>query len=152
MSLVRLARTEDLGFCSEHGSRSDATCEKGYKSLACCIKQTQKLTTSDSRWGIMQNWMKTRTEYPVELPFFPVSHTHSSAKMHIIFHYTRGKCHHRWTGASLGWERVENTVGAAWHPSSALLWGDSVGSSEELTQPINSSFRQCMSRNHRTDV
>ena len=150
MSPVSLDRVAELMFCSELGSHSDATCEKIYKSLACCFKQTQKLTVPDSWWGITLNWMKTRTAYAVELPC--VSHTRVLAKTWVIFHYMRGKCHHYRTGALLGRERVENTVGAAWHPSFALLWGDSVGSSEELTQPINSPFWHCMSRNYRTDV
>lgn len=48
MSLVGLDRARELTFCYEFGSHSDATCEKVYKSLACCIEQTQKLTTPDS--------------------------------------------------------------------------------------------------------
>lgn len=152
-SLVGLDRARELTFCYELGSHSDATCEKIYKSLAGCIKQTQKLTLPDIWCGIILNWMKTWTEYPVELPLSSPCLTRMFwPKCEVIFHYKGGKCRHGRTGALLGWERVENTVSTAWHPSFALLWGDSVGSLEELTQPINSSFQHCMSRNYRTDV
>lgn len=149
MSLVGLDRAGELALL-ELGSYSDATCEKLYKSLACCFKQTQKLTVSDSWWGITPNWMMTQTQYPGGLPC--VSHTCFGQNVSYFFHYMRGKCHHCRTGGFLGWERMENTIGAAWHPLFTLLWGDSVGSSEELTQPINSSLWHCMSRNYRTDV
>lgn len=48
MSLVGLDTAGELTFFSELESYSDATCEKLYKSLACCFKQTQKLTIPDS--------------------------------------------------------------------------------------------------------
>ena len=48
MSLVVVYRARKLAFCYELGPHSDATCEKVNKSLACHIKQTQKLTIADS--------------------------------------------------------------------------------------------------------
>lgn len=140
----------DLVFCSEFGSHGDATCEKVYKSLACCFKQTQKLTIPDSWWGFILNWMKTQTTYPEELPC--VSHTCFSQNVKSYFSLLVCKENVIIIEQVLYWERVENTVGAAWHPWFTLLWGDSVGSLEELTQPINSSFWHCMSRTYRTDV
>lgn len=107
------------------------------KSLACSIKQTQKLTVPDSPRGIMLNWKKTQSGYLLELPpVLRVVHMHVWAQMWAVFHYMREECRHRGTGAFLGWERVENKLSAAWDCPFALRWADSVGSLEELTQAL----------------
>lgn len=104
----------ELACSSGFVSQSDATLEKVNKSLACCVKQTQELTILDIWWGIMLNWIKTWTEYPLELPC-----THVLAQMLFFIQWEENVIITEQV-VYLAWERAENSVGAAWHLLLAL--------------------------------